>query len=413
MTDESKKKVLYVITKSVWAGASKYTHDLATALPNREYSPMVAAGGKGAMAEKIIAAGIPYFEIKAFQRDVSFFKDIRAFFEILSLLFKTKPDVVHVSSAKAGGIAGAAVFTYKVLKKLIKPFRRISRYDRSQETALSISCPKTVFTAHGWTFNERRPRWQIALIKFFSRLTCLFYDKIICVSEYDCNIALKNKIAPARKMVVIHNGIKPEEYDFLPREEARHKLGDSISKLEIESPSEVLVGTIGELTKNKGHKLLIESIKSQFLSSNFKFLIIGFDGGEKKNLESQIVSAGLGDKVFLVEGLPDAAKYLKAFDIFVLSSLKEGLPYVLLEAGLAELPIAASKVGGIPEIIENGKNGILINPASADEFARAIKKLADNSETHAKLAAAARQKILQDFSFEKMLGATINLYKSR
>ncbi len=141
MTGESKKKILYIITKSVWAGAGKYTRDLAVSLPRNEFEPMVAAGGKGAMAEKLISAGIPYFEIKGFQRDVSFQKDIRAFFEILALLFKIKPDTVHVSSAKAGGIAGAAILAYKLFTSHFS----------------LIAC----FTAHGWTFNEPRPRWQI------------------------------------------------------------------------------------------------------------------------------------------------------------------------------------------------------------------------------------------------------------
>ncbi len=399
MTKESKKKILYIITKSVWAGASKYVFDLAVALPKEEYSPIVAAGGRGVMAEKIISADIPYFEIKAFQRDVSFLKDISVFFEILSLLFKIKPNVVHVSSAKAGGIVGVAFFVYKLLTFNFKLL--------------------AVFTAHGWTFNEQRPRWQVALIKFFSKLTCLFYDKVICVSEYDYSIALKNKIAPAKKMTVVHNGIKQEDYDFLNKAEARQALtralGNPVSNLETGFPSDMWIGTIGEFTKNKGQEFLIEEIENKFPSSNFKFLIIGF-GEEKLNLESQIESVAaedLGDKVFLIDGLSNAAKYLKAFDIFVLPSLKEGLPYVLLEAGLAGLPIIATNVGGVPEIVENGESGILINPASSEEIANAIEKLAKNSELRNKLAQNAREKILQKFSFEKMLDQTLMTYKNR
>jgi len=383
MTGESKKKILYIITKSVWAGAGKYTRDLAVSLPRNEFEPMVAAGGKGAMAEKLISAGIPYFEIKGFQRDVSFQKDIRAFFEILALLFKIKPDTVHVSSAKAGGIAGAAILAYKLFTSHFS----------------LIAC----FTAHGWTFNEPRPRWQIALIKFFSKITCLFYNKIICVSEYDYSIALKNKIA------------KPEEYEFLSREEARkaisHQLS-AISRLEAWLPSEVWVGTIGEFTRNKGYKFLIDAVKKlSAVCSRLSAVLIGFDGGKKKDLESRIKNGELSDKVFLVEDMPDAAKYLKAFDIFVLPSLKEGLPYVLLEAGLAGLPIVASNVGGIPEIIENEKTGILTRPANADELANAIKKLIENPEMRNKLSTATREKILQDFSFKKMLEETIRLYR--
>ena len=166
-----------------------------------------------------------------------------------------------------------------------------------------------IFTVHGWAFLESRPRWQLWLIKLASKITCLFYDKIICVSQNDYKEAIKNKIAPVRKMAVIHNGINPKDYNFQERTE-----------------SAFVVGTIGESIKTKGHKYLKEAEK---YFPDIKFNIIS--------------------------NMPNAAKYLKNFDIFVLPSLKEGLPYVILEAGLAGLPVIASNIGGIPEIIENGK----------------------------------------------------------
>ncbi|MFA4890424.1 MAG: glycosyltransferase [Candidatus Paceibacterota bacterium] len=345
----TKKSILYIITKSVWGGAQKYTHDLAVALP-KEYKVAIAGGGRGPMAEKIISAGIPYFEIKAFQRDVNVFKDVWAFFEILSILFKTKPDIAHVSSAKAGGVAGLAIKIYSLL---------VTRYSLL-----------AVFTAHGWTFNETRPKWQIFLIKIFSKITCLFYDKIICVSEYDRQVALKNKIAPEKKLITIHNGIKPEDYIFFERTEKRFT-----------------VGTIGEAIKNKGHEYLREAAK------NFPDI----------NLN-------------IISGLPDAAKYLKNFDIFILPSLKEGLPYVILEAGLAELPVIATNVGGIPEIIGSTSSpqeqaGILIPPANSKKIADAIEKLMGDEKLRKTMAQNLHQKVLKDFSFEKMLQQTLTAYE--
>lgn len=337
-------KILYIITKSVWAGAGKYVYDLATGLPQTMFRSIVAAGGQGELAQKIKEAGIPYFEIKSFQRNINILKEFIAFFEILSLLYRTKPNIVHVSSAKAGGIAGAAIFIYKIRKPA-----------------------RAIFTIHGWTFNEPRPKWQIFLIKFFSKLTCLFYDKIICVSEYDYQIGLKNKIAPAKKLIAIHNGIKPEEYNFSERTE-----------------KEFTVGTIGEAVKNKGHEYLREAEK------NFP-----------------------GIKFNIISNMPDAARYLKNFDIFVLPSLKEGLPYVLLEAGLAEIPIIATNVGGVPEIIQNEKTGLLINPANPEEITDAIKKLIENQNLRTTLSQNAHQKILQEFSFEKMLQRTLATYEDK
>lgn len=346
MAEKTKKKILYIITKSVWAGASKYVYDLATGLPKDKFEVFVAGGGKGEMAQKIINARIPYYEIKHFQRDISIFKEIFSYFEILKLLFKIRPDIVHVNSSKAGGIAGAACWDYKLLTFNLKL--------------------KTIFTAHGWPFHENRPCWQIFLIKLFTKITCLYYNKIICVSEYDYQSATKNKIAPKNKLIVIHNGIKTEEYDFYKRTEEKFT-----------------IGTIGEAVKNKGHKYLLEAAK------NFPDI-----------------------KLNIISNLPDAARHLKNFDIFVLPSIKEGLPYVLLEAGLAELPVVATRVGGVSEIIQDQKTGLLVSPANSQELAKSIKKLIENPDLRQKLAQSLHQKILKEFSFEKMLERTLTAYKN-
>ena len=375
MPDKSTKKILFIITKSVWGGAQKYVFDLAANLPKDSFEPVIAGGGKGIMAGKIISAGLPYLEIKSFQRDISFWKEIVSFFEILKILFKTKPDVVHVSSSKAGGVAGLANFIYSAAKKMTKTFRMTPPYGREGERALlssdnylAVKPPKggltAIFTIHGWAFLESRPKWQIFLIKLASKITCLFYDKIICVSRNDYNEAIKNKIAPALKLTVVHNGIEPADYNFQERTE-----------------KEFTVGTIGEATKNKGHKYLIEA------SKNFPDI-----------------------KLNIISNISNASKYLKNFDIFVLPSLKEGLPYVILEAGLAGLPIIASNVGGIPEIIKNGKEGLLVPPANPEELAVAIKKLIEDKTLRENLAKNLHEKIKKEFSLEKMLKETISQY---
>jgi len=424
----TKKKVLYIITKSVWGGAQKYVFDLATNLPKDQFEPIIAGGGRGLMAQRLTGANLPYFEIKNFQRNVNFLKDIFSSVEVFFLLLKTRPDIVHVSSSKAGGAAGLACFVYK-----------LSTFH------FQLS---TVFTVHGWAFLEDRLRWQNILIKMISRLTCLFYDKIICVSENDYREAIKNKIAPARKMTVIHNGIKQEDYNFLEKERAREELAANYKsqsdKFEVLPPpylagqagclqparpprfagdsgrgrsanlSDHLIGTIGEFTKNKGHINLIEAIHS-LAARGYRLttILIGW-GEEKKNYESRIKNYEIGDKFFIIGknelSDPNSANYLKALDIFVLPSVKEGLPYLLLEAGLAGLPVIASSVGGIPEIIDNGKEGILAPPKNPEALAEAIKKLMEDKNLREQFAANLRQKILSKFSLQKMLDDTIAAY---
>ncbi|MFC1757080.1 glycosyltransferase [Patescibacteria group bacterium] len=353
-----RKKVLYIITKSIWAGAGKYVYDLATNLPHYKFEVLVAGGGSGEMAQKIKEKNIPYYNIENFQRDVSVFKDFFAFFEILSLLNKTRPDIIHVSSSKAGGITGPAILFYRIFNFL-------------SLKGLSL---KTIFTAHGWAFSEKRPKLQIKFIKIFSKITALFYNKIICVSEFDRQNALKNKVTSRKKLITIHNGIDPENYNFLSKSEAREKLIKNYN-LKIKN-SDLWVGTIGENTKNKGHKYL------------------------QKALPNSVI----------IQNLPQGYNYLRAFDIFVLPSLKEGLPYIVLEAGLARVPVVATRVGGIPEIIEDKKTGLLVNPANALKLKEAIKKLENNPEKKNTLSFALWEKINKEFVLKNMLDVTISTY---
>jgi len=375
-TRSPKRRVLYIITKSVWGGGNRYVFDLATSVKN-EYRVFVAAGGRGRFYQEISKTNIPYFNINNFQRNINPFKDIFAFFEILSLILQLKPDIIHANSPKAGGIAGLAGWIYK-----------------------SFSHKKTnlIYTPHGWAFLEDRPQWQISLIKFFSRLTCLFYDKIICVSEYGRKAAIKEKIAPKGKLVTIHNGIR--NISFLPKEEARKKL--------IKKTSPLVIGAIAEWTKNKGLFYLLKAVKD--INRGFDLILIGSGENPDKEKMYNFIKKHNLTNVHLVEWIDNAASYLKAFDIFVLPSIKEGLPYTILETMKAEVPVIASNVGGIPEMIQDGINGILVKPKNSQELAEKINYLIDNPNKARKMTQKAKEKAEKEFGLERMIEKTKRIY---
>jgi len=387
----ARKKILYIITKSAWGGATRYTYDLAVNLPQDKFEARIAAG-PAEKSENLFTAlqntSLHYSIIKKFQKSVNPLKDIFAFFEILNLIRKIKPDIIHVSSSKAGGLAGLAIFVLKTLKP-------------------AADNPKSIFTAHGWAFHEDRPEWQCWLIKLLSRLTVFFYDRVITVSEFDRASAIKNKIAPAEKIITIHNGIDSDSLNFLNKEKARQEL------LPPKKTGEFWIGTIGEFTKNKGHEFLIKAATKLIKEyPEIKFIIIGHREEEKQKCLLLISHYSLQNNVFLVDSPPGAAKYLKAFDIFILPSLKEGLPYALLEAGLAELPAIAAEVGGNPEIITDQQEGLLIKRADVQEITKAVEKLVNNGNLRQTFAKNLRQKIIGEFSFKKQLSKTIGLYLS-
>ncbi len=381
MSPRQRKKIVFVITKSVWGGAQKYVFDLATHLPKEDYESIVALGGDGPLAQKLKAAGVPVYHIRNFQRSVNPLKDLLAYGELVRLIWHTRPSVIHTNSSKAGGLAGLAAWSCRTFGRI--PLR-------------------IIFTAHGWAFHESRPRWQLALIKAASKLTSMLADTIITVSDYDRSAALYLKIAPAHKLITIHTGI--EATHFLGRPEAQQEL--------IGKETSLLIGTLAEWTRNKGLSFLITAIPQIITQEpHVVFCLIGW-GEEEKALREQARALSVEKHIYFVNGKTEAARYLKAFDIFVLPSLKEGLPYTILEAGMAELSVVTTRVGGIPEIIQDGRNGLLVSPASAPELARAIVHLIKHTEERAHLGSSLQKTIETKFPFNAFVQQTGDVYKN-
>ncbi len=349
-----KVKILYVITKSNWGGAQRYVFDLATNLPKDTFEPIVVTGGDGALAEKLKRSEIKVITLPTLQKNNNFLSvvfsplNIGAFFQLVAIFCKERPDVVHLNSSKIGGLGAVAAFVSKLITKNYKL--------------------KTIFTVHGWGFHEGRPYWQKVFIVFSSRLAALFQHHIIHISKKDLAATHSYGIIPQERAEYIPLGIYQE-----PMSSPVGSRSFFCKKIGIKKDG-LWVGTIAELTKNKGLNYLVDAvnqIKFKIQNSKFKIVIIG-EGEERENLQNQIRALGLENTVHLAGFVPEAARYLKAFDVFVLPSLKEGLPYTILEAMHAGLPIVATSVGGIPDVIEHKKNGILVPPGNPTLLADAI-----------------------------------------
>ncbi len=378
-TTTNKTKIIFVITKSNFGGAQKYVYDLAVNLPKDIFDVAVALGGTGILIQKLREQNIRVIPITSLARDVHFINDVAALFELKSIFQNEKPDIVHLNSTKAGGIGALA--------------------------ARFAGVPKIIFTAHGWAFNEERPQWQRFLIKIFSWLIVILSHKTIAVSD-----AVKNNMQDwpfaSNTISVIKNGIS--EPDFYSRSDAREFI---LSKTQNTiSENAFIVGTIAELHKSKGLTYAIEAmVKLTKENSSLYYVVLGA-GEEKEYLQTLIESHNLQERVFLLGFVDDAARYLPAFDLFLLPSITEGLALVLLEAGYAKLPVVASEVGGIPEVIENSKTGILVSARNPDVIVSAITQLYGSESTRNGLGVLLYKKISRDFSLERVIMQTQNLY---
>jgi len=310
------KKILFVITKSNWGGAQSYAYTLPTAAAAVGASVAVAFGGTGVagaptglLAERLHEKRIRTIFIPSFARDVSFLRDAKAFFELVRVCRTERPDVLHLNSSKAGGLGALA--------------GRIARV------------PKIVFTVHGWPFAENRNvLWR--LFAFLgSWATALLSDAVIVISTIDLQRGLRLPFC-SHKTHLIYNGI-----DLSMQFDSGERIRSAFP------PGVHITGTVGELTQNKNHISLVERARHE---PNLYVAIVG-EGEERTHLEAKIKEYNLDGRVKLFGFIP-SCEVLRGFDTFVLPSLKEGLPYVLLEARMAGLPIVANRVGGVGDVLD-------------------------------------------------------------
>jgi len=371
------KKILYLVTQSDFGGAQRYVYDLATNISDN-FSVIVASGEQGydgELAKNLQTKNVKYIYLHHVKRAINPYHDFLAFWQIKKLIKQEKPDVVHLNSSKISILGSLANKSIVNLKSKIK----------------------IVYTVHGWVFNENLNYFKKLIYKILERFTARFKDKIICLSEFEKNNTINNKIAPTEKISVIYNG--REQINFLTREQAREKLG--IPK------DAVAIGSIGNLYKNKGYEYLIKSM-NRLQIADCRLQIIG-EGLESNNLKSEIRNQKLDDKIKIMGNISDAAKFLHAFDIYVCSSIKEGLPYTILEAMQAGLPIVSTNVGAIPEIITDSENGLLVEPKNPKQLAEKIQYLINNPEIAKRLGENAKEKV-KKFSLEKMVKKTEEIY---
>lgn len=380
-----KQKVIYLITKGNWGGAQRYVYDLATSIPRDRFEVVVMLGVGQELGRKLRARKIRVIQLPMLERDIKPLKEIVVFFQLFSYMRHERPNILHTNSSKAG-IIGAL----------------ISRM-------LGVQC---IFTTHGWAFNESRNVLERKLLWILHWITILLSHKTITVSD-----ALKQQMvhAPfaARKLSVVKNGIRPP--NFKSKREARNMLTEYSAPLKIRTESKKnlsWIGTISELHKTKGLPYMIEAMaKLKLTHPNCVFVIIG-GGTERAMLEKRIREKHLEDTIFLLGFMKDASRYLPAFDIFTLTSISEALSYALLEAGAASLPVVATRVGGIPEIIQNGESGFLVPPRDPKSIQKALATLLNEPKKQKEFGNALKKHVESEFSQTKMVSETLQHYQT-
>lgn len=376
------KKILLVITKSNFGGAQKYILELAKELQKRGLNVCVALGGNGVLINKLKQESIQIEQITYLGRDVSILNDLKTFFALLKIIFKYKPDVVHLNSSKIGGLGTLA--------------------------ARILFVPKIIFTIHGWAFNEDRSPLSKKIIGLLYFITIFLSHRSIAVSketkkqgvQIPFYSIIKNKIT------IVRNGISSP--DFLSKQEAQNFISE---KIHLPLNNKIIIGQIAELHPIKSIETIIEAAKDLIKDyPDLVFILMG-DGEQKGKLRFLIDKYNLNQNVFLLGFVDNAAQYLKAFDIFCLTSKSEALALVLLEAGFASVPIISSRVGGIPELITDNETGLLFESGNVEEFKNKVRQLLSTDED-ARIAIVEKfyKKVQSKFTSEYMVTKTLKIY---
>lgn len=380
---QEKKKILFVITKGNFGGAQRYVYDLATNLPKEKFEAVVACGEGEILPNLLNEKNIRVVRINKLVREVGFFDEFKVCKELIDLVRLEKPDAVHLNSSKAGGVGAVAGMVATWFEKNYSP--------------------KVIFTAHNWGFNDvNRSLFEKAFYFVSHWITIMLCHKVVTVSAKTKRDVERMPFVK-EKIEIIYNGIS--NFDLRPKEESRKTIAGADSE-------KTIIFSVSELHKNKGVDVALRAIS--LLPSKIREKIIyciAGDGEEKKNLEKLTDELGISDSIKFLGYVPDAKKLFSGADVFLLPSRTEAFPYAVLEAGLTGVPTIATSVGGVPEIIRDMQNGILVHSENSKEIAEAVMYLLDRPEKKKEFGEEIKKTITNFFSLDKMLEETVRLYQ--
>ena len=375
--------VMHLITRLIVGGAQENTLYTAALLDPARYKVQVISGAQtgseGSLIEEARQQGIPLGILPELVRQISPLKDLQALIKLYRLLQREPYQVLHTHSSKAG-----------ILGRLAGHL---------------AGTPVIIHTVHGWSFHDYMSPWLQKTYILLERWMAHYTQALVAVSQKDIDKGLQAGIGRPDQYHLIRSAIPIEQFDasLFDRGKIRQALG---------IPEQaVVIGFVGRFSPQKNPLDWVRVAKQVGQNQKDVFFLMVGDGPLRDQVEAQLLQAGIRDRTVLTGLRRDIPALLACMDMFMHTSLWEGVPRAIVQALCIELPVLAYSADGVQEIIQNGENGYIFQPGEVKKMAEVCEHLVQHPELRKALGQRGRERVMQEFDLQKMIAQISALYE--
>ncbi|MBN2410433.1 glycosyltransferase family 4 protein [candidate division KSB1 bacterium] len=375
-------KILLIQSRICVGGPAIHTELLSLYLPKDKYRIILIGGalqeGELSTMDQIRQKGVDIRIVEEMKRDVNLIGDLKAVYKVYRIIKKEKPDIVDTHTSKAGAIGRIA--------------------------AVLAGVPVVLYTFHGHAFKKYFSKLKTVFFIFVEKFLAFFTTKIITISplQYE-DLTNKYHIAPKNKFIILRYGIILEMYFELVKSKAL--------KSTLGIPEDhILIGIVGRLVPIKNQSMILRVMKILIdRGLNIHLCIVG-DGEEREKLEKLSAGLNVNDRVHFVGWVLDMEKIYAGIDILALTSHNEGTPFTVIEAMAASVPVVATNVGGVADLLLDNRNGLLCKPDDEFDMAEKIIKLLHDNNFTDKLCRNAKTFVKENYTHKHLIRDMDQLY---
>jgi glycosyltransferase involved in cell wall biosynthesis len=381
-------KVLRVIARLNMGGPALHVAYLTEGLATRGYETTLVAGtlARGEDSMQFVAErhGVEVVRVDELHREISPLRDVVAAFRLAKLIRRLRPEILHTHTAKAGAVGRlAALLAGRARPRIV------------------------VHTFHGHVLRGYFGPVRTGFFRLLERSLARASTRLIAVSPEVRDDLVALKVASPEKFTVIRLGIElgeRVELDEALRAETRRVLGIS--------PDRFVVGWIGRMTAIKNTDVVLQAFAALRARGVDAVLCLIGDGPDRDGLERKAHELGLMRHCLFLGYQENVARFYAAFDVFLLASENEGTPVTTIEALAAGRPVVATRVGGVPDVVEGGVDGFLAEPGDVDGLAERLERLARDPGLRAQMGRAGRERVLPRYAVGRLVDDVDALYRS-